>query len=48
MKVDRAAIVRDRLAGMSLTSTARKYRVSRATVVRLVKDAKQHEITVAA
>ena len=48
LDVDRAAIVRDRLAGMPLTSTARKHRVSRATVVRLVKDAKQHEITVAA
>ena len=48
LNVDRTAIVRDRISGMSLTSTAQKYRVSRATVVRLVKEAKLREITVAA
>jgi DNA invertase Pin-like site-specific DNA recombinase len=36
--VDRAAIVRDRLAGLSLTGVAKKHRVSRATVCRLVNE----------
>jgi len=48
LNVDRAAIVRDRLSGMSLTQTAKRHRVSRATVVRLVKEVNQREITVAA
>ena len=48
LDVDRAAIVRDRLSGMSLTKVAKRYRVSRATVVRLVKEASQREMTVAA
>jgi len=48
LNVDRAAIVRDRLNGMSLTETAQRHRVSRATVVRLVKEASQREVTVAA
>jgi len=38
LNVDRAAIVRDRLAGLSLTQVAKKYHVSRAMVCRLVKD----------
>jgi len=36
LNVDRAAIVRDRFAGLSLTEVAKKHRVSRATVCRLV------------
>ncbi len=48
LNVDRAAIVRDRLSGMSLTQVAKRYRVSRATVVRLVREASQKEMTVAA
>lgn len=48
LDVDRGAIVRDRLSGMSLTQVAKRYQVSRATVVRLVKGANQREITVAA
>ena len=40
LEVDRAALVRDRLAGMSLTHTSRKYGVSRASVVRLVREAR--------
>lgn len=48
LNVDRAAIVRDRLSGMSLTQVAKRHGVSRATVVRLVKDANQREMTVAA
>ncbi len=38
LNVDRAAIVRDRLAGLSLTQVAKKHRVSRATVCRLVNE----------
>ncbi len=39
LDVDHAAVVRDRLAGMSLTETAKKYGVSRASVVRFVREA---------
>jgi DNA invertase Pin-like site-specific DNA recombinase len=39
LNVDRVALVRDRTGGMSLTRTARKYGVSRASVVRLVREA---------
>jgi Mor family transcriptional regulator len=45
--VDRNALVRDRLAGMSLTEVAAKYRISRASVVRVVRDAKQRQIVAA-
>jgi DNA invertase Pin-like site-specific DNA recombinase len=38
LNVDHAALVRDRLAGLSLTDTARKYGVSRASVVRFVRE----------
>lgn len=38
LNVDRGAIVRDRLAGLSLTEVAKKHRVSRATVCRLVNE----------
>jgi DNA invertase Pin-like site-specific DNA recombinase len=38
LNVDRTAIVRDRLAGLSLTEVAKKHRVSRATVCRLVNE----------
>ncbi len=48
LNIDRAAIVRDRLSGMSLTQVAKRYRVSRATVVRLAKEASQSQVTVAA
>lgn len=48
LDVDRAAIVRDRLSGMSLTQVAKRYRVSRATVVRLVREVSHREMTVAA
>jgi DNA invertase Pin-like site-specific DNA recombinase len=46
--VDRVALVRDRLAGMSLTDVASKYRISRASVVRVVRDAKQKQLVEAA
>ena len=48
LDVDRDAIVRDRLSGMSLTQVAKRHRVSRATVVRLVGESSQREVTVAA
>jgi DNA invertase Pin-like site-specific DNA recombinase len=48
LDVDRTAIVRDRLAGMSLTAVARKHRVSRASVVRFVTDAKRNLMVAAA
>ncbi len=48
LNVDRATIVSDRMSGMSLTKVAKRHRVSRATVVRLVKQAKQYQAAVAA
>lgn len=41
LDVDRDAIVSDRLRGMSLTDVARRYSVSRASVVRWVREARQ-------
>jgi transposase len=38
LNIDRAQVIADRLAGMSLTSVAKKYHVSRATVCRLVNE----------
>jgi DNA invertase Pin-like site-specific DNA recombinase len=37
--VDRPALVRDRLSGMSLTHVAKKYGLSRASVVRFAREA---------
>jgi len=48
LEVDRAALVRDRVGGMSLTNTARKYAVSRASVVRLVREAQTSSEVVSA
>jgi len=48
LDVDRDALIRDRLSGMSLTQVAKRYRVSRATVVRLAREASHREKTVAA
>jgi DNA invertase Pin-like site-specific DNA recombinase len=48
LDIDRDALVRDRLSGMSLTETAKQYRVSRATVVRLVREAAQNRAIAAA
>jgi DNA invertase Pin-like site-specific DNA recombinase len=39
LNVDHAALVRDRLRGMSLTHVAKKYGLSRASVVRFVREA---------
>jgi len=43
LDINHAALVRDRLKGMSLTKTAKKYGVSRASVVRFVRLAQQRE-----
>jgi hypothetical protein len=45
LDVDRAAIVSDRLSGMSLTVVAKKHRVSRATVCRLVNESGRRKKT---
>jgi DNA invertase Pin-like site-specific DNA recombinase len=47
LNVDRAAIVRDRFSGLSLTEVAKKHRVSRATVCRLVNESERRNKTVA-
>jgi DNA invertase Pin-like site-specific DNA recombinase len=41
LDVDRDAIARDRLSGKSLTETAKKHGVSRASVVRFVHEARR-------
>jgi DNA invertase Pin-like site-specific DNA recombinase len=41
LEVDHNALVRDRLQGMSLTDVAKRYSVSRASVVRWVREAQQ-------
>src|ERR1017187_2695902 len=41
LDVDHDAIVADRLAGMSLTETAKRHGISRASVVRFVREARQ-------
>jgi len=43
LDVDREAIVAARLSGMSLTQTAKKYSVSRASVVRFVRQFQRQE-----
>lgn len=44
LDVDRAALVRDRLSGMSLTKVAYKYGLSRASVVRFVHEARKSAV----
>ena len=44
LDVDHAALVRDRLNGMSLTDTAKKYGVSRASVVRFCREAQRQQM----
>jgi DNA invertase Pin-like site-specific DNA recombinase len=46
LDVDRDAIARDRLSGKSLTETARAHHVSRASVVRFVRQAQQRSAPV--
>ena len=45
LDVNHAALVHDRLAGMSLTQVAKRYDVSRASVVRFVREARQRELS---
>lgn len=47
LDIDREQVVRDRSL-MSLTRVAKKYRISRASVVRLVKEAQHQQADVAA
>jgi DNA invertase Pin-like site-specific DNA recombinase len=42
LAINHAALVRDRLAGMSLTDTARKWGVSRSSVVNYVREHQKH------
>ncbi len=44
--VDRGALVLDRLSGKSLTETAKRHGVSRASVVRFVREAQQGPVSV--
>jgi DNA invertase Pin-like site-specific DNA recombinase len=48
LNIDHGALVRDRLAGMSLTSVGKKYGVSRASVVRFVREAQRRKVAAAA
>ncbi|HKM90530.1 MAG TPA: recombinase family protein [Candidatus Acidoferrales bacterium] len=48
LNIDRDALVRDRLSGMSLTQTAKRHGVSRASVVRFVREAQQRQAVAAA
>jgi DNA invertase Pin-like site-specific DNA recombinase len=43
LSVDHQSLVRDRLSGMSLTNVAKKYGISRASVVRFSKQANGNE-----
>jgi DNA invertase Pin-like site-specific DNA recombinase len=43
LSVDHQALVRDRLSGMSLTKVAKKYGVSRSSVVRFTREAVNRE-----
>jgi DNA invertase Pin-like site-specific DNA recombinase len=38
LNIDREQVVADRKSGMSLTQVARKYRISRASVCRMMKE----------
>jgi DNA invertase Pin-like site-specific DNA recombinase len=44
LDVDHAALVKDRLSGMSLTIVAKKHGLSRASVVRFVRDSKRNDM----
>jgi DNA invertase Pin-like site-specific DNA recombinase len=47
LDIDHEALVRDRLSGMSLTAVAKRYSVSRASVVRFVHDAQRRDAALA-
>jgi DNA invertase Pin-like site-specific DNA recombinase len=48
LDIDHDALVRDRLAGMSLTKVAKRYGISRASVIRFVREAQRRQVTQAA
>lgn len=48
LDVDHASLVEDRLRGMSLTDVAKRYSVSRASVVRWVREARQSNAALSA
>jgi DNA invertase Pin-like site-specific DNA recombinase len=48
LDIDREQVVHDRCSGMSLKQVARKYRISRASVVRFVKEGKNRQAVAAA
>jgi DNA invertase Pin-like site-specific DNA recombinase len=48
LNIDHDALVRDRLDGKSLTTVAKKYGVSRASVVRFVREAQRRQAATAA
>src|SRR5271155_1455281 len=48
LDINRSAIVSDRLSGLSLTEVAKKHRVSRASVVRFVRDGQRRRLAAAA
>ena len=48
LNINHDALVHDRLAGMSLTSVGKKYGVSRASVVRFVREAQRRKVAAAA
>jgi DNA invertase Pin-like site-specific DNA recombinase len=41
LNIDRVQVVHDRCSGMSLTQVARKYRISRASVCRLINESRR-------
>jgi DNA invertase Pin-like site-specific DNA recombinase len=43
LDVDRAALVQDRLSGMSLSVVAKKHGLSRASVVRFVRESQTRD-----
>jgi DNA invertase Pin-like site-specific DNA recombinase len=43
LEIDREQVVRDRRAGLSLTQVAKKHKISRASVCRLVREAESRE-----
>lgn len=45
LDVDHDAIVADRLSGLSLTATAQRHGISRASVVRFVREARQRGVS---
>jgi DNA invertase Pin-like site-specific DNA recombinase len=45
LNVDRESIVAARLGGMSLTNVGKRYGVSRASVVRWVREARQRDLS---